>query len=329
MIEDRIGASASSSEPLVTVAVTSFNTRDTTRECVIKVLESTGIGVEVIVVDNGSTDGSAGAVRSIDPRVRVIALDSNRGFGFANNVAWRAASGQYLLLLNSDAWVNRDTVSAAVGLMERKARAGAVACQLRNLDGSIQRSCRRFPSAASEVTRALLPSSLLYRRPLLGRYFMSDWDHQGVRVVDQPAGAFLLLRPASWGEGPPFDERFFMFYEDVDLCRRIWREGYSVWFTDASRLVHLRETATATDRSAMAVALAQSRICYFRKWQGAGSASIVGFANVVGSILRSMTWVLIASRRGRKAEALDRSVAHWKAAVAGARCLVTGRPSKR
>jgi N-acetylglucosaminyl-diphospho-decaprenol L-rhamnosyltransferase len=158
---------------------------------------------------------------------------------------------------------------------------------------------------------------------------MSDWNHRGQRIVDQPAGAFLLLRPQAWGEGEPFDDRFFMFYEDVDLCRRIRQQGYLVWFTDSCSSIHLREVATAQNRSYMAVALARSRILYFRKWHGTPSTFAVGLANIAGSCLRAAAWALLAAEPERRAEASDRSSAHWEAALASGRELARIRTGLR
>ena len=139
--------------PEVSVVVVSRDTREITCECVRRVLESRNVCLEVIVVDNASSDGTVAALAGLDDIIDIIPLDENRGFGAANNVAYARAHGDLVLFLNSDAMVEPSTISLCRDILLARPHIGAVACQLRNADGSIQPSCRRFPTISSEFLR--------------------------------------------------------------------------------------------------------------------------------------------------------------------------------
>jgi len=292
----------------VLALVVSYNTRDVTLRCVAALQASRGVRVRVVVADNGSQDGSAASIERCYPEVHVLRCGSNLGFGRANNHAFECEQGSFVLLVNADCFVQPDTIAACLAFLKRTSGASAVACQLRRVDGSIQPSCRRFPSLAGEVARISFPVQLLRRLPHLGSYFMAGWDHDTLRTVDQPAGAFLLIRNGAWGEGPLFDERFFMYFEDVDLCRRLWRRG-PIWFLPTVHAVHIGEHSTAQVRVTMASALAESRYKYFAKWHGTRVARSVAIIDAVGGAVRACAWSLGAAL-GIGYDAKTRAVAH-------------------
>jgi GT2 family glycosyltransferase len=171
-------AEAASSRPLLSVIIISYNTRDMTLEC-LRVLEAelsaSSLSAEVWVVDNASSDGSVDAIGEAFPRVRVIANTDNAGFGAANNQAMRQANGEYFLLLNSDAFPRPGALAALVEYSKQHPEAGVVGPRLLNADGSLQRSCWKFPSP----TRAWLENvgivAAVPNHPVLGDY--SRWEH--------------------------------------------------------------------------------------------------------------------------------------------------------
>lgn len=278
----------------------------------------------VMVVDNHSVDSSATSLRNeFGSRITLIENSANVGFGAANNQGWRIRTSDFTLLLNADCFVHRDTISTCLEYLLSTSSIGAVACQLRNPDGSIQRSCRRFPSVRDEYLSALLPYALLSHVPWAGGYFMSEWNHQGSRLVEQPAGAFLLMRNEAWGTGPPFDERFFMYYEDVDLCRRIIERGNTILFTDTTAAIHLKEHSTGKVRAAMVPALVTSRYLYFDKWSGRKAARSVVAASLIRSGLRALGSALLSLVPGN-ARSWSRVRAHW-CGVLAAVDLLRGR----
>lgn len=197
-----------------------------------------GLEAEVFVVDNASADASAEMVRQKHGWVRLIANDDNLGFAKANNQAMKLAKGEYILLLNPDTEVIPGAISELIRFLEEHPKAAIVAPQLINSDGSIQRSCRAFPTFLAMLYELLGLSKMFPNNKMFGAYKMLDFDHQQLREVDQPEGAALLLRRQVIEEVGTLDEGFFMLFEEVDWCYRIKQSGWEIWFDPNARVVH-------------------------------------------------------------------------------------------
>lgn len=196
------------------------------------------IDAEVFVVDNASADDSVEMVRREHPWVQLIANESNLGFAKANNQALKLAKGDFILLLNPDTEVRAGAIPHLISFLEDHAEAAIVAPQLINTDGSIQRSCRAFPTFTAMLYELLGLSKLFPDNPLFGSYKMLDFEHNELREVDQPEGACLLLRRAVIDQVGSLDEGFFMLFEEVDWCYRIKQAGWQIWFDPQSKVVH-------------------------------------------------------------------------------------------
>lgn len=197
-----------------------------------------GIDAEVFVVDNASADGSADMVRKLHSWVHLLANDSNLGFAAANNQALKLAKGEYVLLLNPDTEVRAGAIPRLIEFLENHPKAGIVAPQLINSDGSIQRSCRAFPTFLAMLYELVGLSKLFPNNPAFGAYKMLDFNHEELREVDQPEGACLLLRRKVIDEVGSLDEGFFMLFEEVDWCYRIKKSGWEIWFDPEAKVVH-------------------------------------------------------------------------------------------
>lgn len=306
----------------VTVLIVSYNTRDATIACLEALRRSEDVRLQVVVADNDSLDGSAEAIEATYPEVELVRCRANLGFGRANNLALTRAQAEYLLLLNPDCFVTNSTIAICRAFLENHPDASAVACQLRRPDGTVQHSCRRFPSVAGELARVILPFQLLQHVPFLGSYYLGGWGHDDTRKVDQPAGAYLMTRVGKWGEGALFDEQFFMYYEDVDLCRRLWKQG-PIWFLPDAQAVHIGERSTGRARVAMASELAISRYRYFKKWHGLRSARMVAVFAAVASAFRGIAWSC-AGLASIGSEPRTKAAAHWRAARSSLATLKRG-----
>jgi N-acetylglucosaminyl-diphospho-decaprenol L-rhamnosyltransferase len=195
-------------------------------------------GYETIVVDHGSTDGTVDFVRDRFPDARVIEQD-NLGFGAGNNTGMRAASGDYFLLLNADAWVLRDAVERLVGFAEAHPEAALVGPKLLNPDGTLQRSVRGFPSVWRIATEYLFLRKLAPRSRLLNAFYGAGFDHESVREAEFLGGACLLVRREAFEAVGGFDEDFFMMSEEVDWCYRFRQAGWKVLFYPGAEVVHV------------------------------------------------------------------------------------------
>lgn len=193
---------------------------------------------EVFVVDNNSSDGSQELVAQKYPWVKLITNKENRGFARANNQALQVAEGKYVLLLNPDTEIYAGAVGTLIDFLNKHAEAGVVAPQLINTDGSIQRSCRAFPSFLGLFCELIGISRFMPPGSKARSYKMLDWEHDDERQVDQPEGACLLVRKELFSQIGTFDEEFFMLFEEVDWCYRAKKAGWQIWFTPRAKVLH-------------------------------------------------------------------------------------------
>ncbi len=175
---------------------------------------------EVVVVDNASSDHSREMVKAKYPAVRLIENPVNLGFGAGNNVAAPQTQGRYLLFLNSDTVVMENALSGIVAYADSRPEVGIVGAKLLNEDGSLQFSCRTYPNLMTGFFRNTPLGRLFPGNKFASDYLMQDWDHASPRDVDWVSGAALMLRRTLYDQIGAFDEDYFMYCEDVDLCYR-------------------------------------------------------------------------------------------------------------
>jgi hypothetical protein len=195
-------------------------------------------GVDAIVVDNGSTDGTVELVRERFPEVRLVEQE-NLGLaaGWARGI--EETDGRYVLLLNSDAWLVENALERLVAVADRHPRAAVVGPKLLNPDGSLQRSVRGFPTTWRLATEYLYLRKLAPRSRALNAFYGAGFDHESEREVEFLMGACLLVRRAAIDEVGPPDASYFLFSEEVDWCWRFREAGWSVVFTPEARCVHV------------------------------------------------------------------------------------------
>lgn len=224
----------------VSVIIVSYNTCAMLKECLEFLFRHTTKNeLEVFVVDNDSKDGSAAMVRETFPQVRLIENTTNLGFAAANNQAYELATGQYIILLNPDAYVKPGAVENAVRFMEEHPECGLCGGRLVNLDGDLDPSARRFPSS---LYKLFTLSGLGDRHPnsrVFGRGDFKYFDHNSVQEVDWVPGTFTTYRRHMLTQTGLFDERFFIYYEETDVCLRAKRNGWKVFFIPDAEVVHV------------------------------------------------------------------------------------------
>ncbi|HEX3247270.1 MAG TPA: glycosyltransferase family 2 protein [Chloroflexota bacterium] len=254
--------------PQVSVVIVSWNTRELLRRCLLSI-DASGVVLETIVVDNASRDGSAEMVRSTFPDATVIVNDHNVGFGRANNQALARAQGKYVLLLNPDAQLEANALERLVSTLERAPRAAVAGPLVMDSDGRIQPTRRRFPTVAtmfveSTPIQTWLPPS----HPLLGDYYVRDRADHEAQEADWLVGACLLIRRVAFEQVGGFDERFFMYFEETDWCRRAKEAGWSVVFQPAARARHLGGRSSDQVPARRQCEFNESKCRYTRKWHG-------------------------------------------------------------
>jgi N-acetylglucosaminyl-diphospho-decaprenol L-rhamnosyltransferase len=210
-----------------------YNARPYVERC----LESVR-GHETVVVDHGSSDGTAALVRERFPSVGIVE-EENRGLAYGWNTGVARTSGRYVLLLNADAWLHEGALDELVAFADAHPRAAVVAPQLRNPDGTLQRSVRGFPTLWRIATEYLFLRKLAPRTRALNAFYAGGFAHDEPREAEWIMGAVWLVRRAAIEEVGPADDSFFLFSEETDWAYRFRRAGWEVWFDPAAVATHV------------------------------------------------------------------------------------------
>jgi len=224
----------------LSVVIVNYKSRTALLECLGSLeVDGGGIARETVVVDNESGDGTVAALERSFPRVRTIANQENVGFARAVNQGIAATTGDYVLLVNPDCFIERGSIAAMLGYLRSHPRTGVVGPRMIGRDGRLQYSARGFPDHLTFLfNRYSLLTRLFPRNPWTRRYLLSDWDHVSVRPVDWLSGACLMVRRAAIDEVGRMDEAFFMFNEDVDWCRRMKSAGWDIVYVPEAVVRH-------------------------------------------------------------------------------------------
>jgi len=302
---------------VLSVVIVSWNVRDLLRQCLRSILDGRA-PIEIIVVDNDSTDGSVEMVQAEYPGVHVIVNSENRGFPAANNQGISVAQGRYVLLLNPDTEVVGDALETMVAFADEHLGVGVVGPQLRYPDGSVQSSRRRFPT----LVTAFLESTWLQPyapRRLLDRYYVLDQPDDAVLDVDWVKGAALMARREAIEQVGLMDERFFMYSEELDWCRRFRDAGWRVVYLPTARIVHHEGKSSEQVLPARHIHFQTSKVCYFQKYHGRTAAQVLrlfllgNYACQLG--IEGAKW-LVGHKRPLRA---GRVAAYWQVLRSGLR----------
>lgn len=257
------------SAPDISIIIVTWNVREMLRRalrCIYATVRRASF--EVLVVDNASADGSATMVCAEFSQVTLIANRENLGFGRANNQAAALARGRYLLLLNPDAFVHEGAIDEMVAFMDAHPEAGASGCRLRYEDGSLQSSVTAFPTLLTELWTTLGLDRVFSRHPIFGQYMVHHEQLDYVQEVDSLMGAFLMLRRDVIAQVGLFDERFFMYSEEVDLCYRLRRAGWRNYFVPQAEATHVWGGSAWQIQGESFLRIFRSRVQFFRKHYG-------------------------------------------------------------
>lgn len=284
-------------EPILHVVIVSWNTRDLLAACLASVFDDLGAQrAEVWVVDNASSDGSAAMVRQRFPAARLIECERNLGFAAANNRALERLPAGHVLLLNSDTELRRGAVDALLAALAADAGLGAVGARLEDAEGQLQGSCQRAPTVLREWIHLMhldrwLPG-LTYQRVF--------YEGTAPRDVDVVQGACLLMRAGVHEEVGGFDESYFMYSEEVELCERIRAAGWRIAWVPKARVLHHGGASTALVADEMFLQLYASKLRFFRRNRGQGAATRFKLALAIASIARLALWPAVLVRPGRQ-----------------------------
>ena len=298
--------------------VVNWNTRDLLRRCLDSVLANEP--AEVVVVDNGSTDGSAEMVRERFPGVRLIVLSGNPGYGGGCNAGIRATASDYVMVLNSDTVLRPGALRALTQVLDEVPRAALVGPRVVNADGSPQRSCYPFPSAAARLLIHEPFASVAALVPAWRERYVPRWRERRTRPVPWVLGAAFAVRRCAFEEVGGFDETFEMYFEEVDLAWRLRARGWDTLFAPVTEVVHLGGASTRQRRAAMLARYELSLMRFYRRHRR-GAGLRLALAIVRGQAATRYARALVAARMTRDPDRrarLAEDVAAWRAVIADA-----------
>lgn len=270
----------------LSIIIVSWNTSQLLAQCLTTVhqnlLASPNLVAETFVVDNASKDDSTQMVQMHYPWVRLLINQENLGFAGGNNQALRQATGRYVMLLNPDTEMKSGSLATLIEFMQQQPDVGAIGPYLLNPDGSLQLSCYPAPTLWGEFGRLFHLDSIL---PWL-TYRQEEWDSSTPREVDVIKGACLLVRQEALSQVGFLDEGFFMYAEEVDLCRRLKAKGWPLYWVPQAKVLHYGGQSTKQARTDMFLRLYETKVLYFRKHYGTIGASLYKLILLAAALAR-------------------------------------------
>jgi GT2 family glycosyltransferase len=306
---------ASNQTPDLSIVIVNWNTLGMLREVLASVEAGRGdLRLQVIVVDNASTDGSPDMVAEEFPQAELIRNAENRGFAAANNQGFAVATGRHILLLNSDTLVLGEVLPASVRYLDAHPRVGAMGCRVLNTDGTMQRTCSMWPGP---LNLALLTSGL-WKLPwprFLGRYHMTDWQRDSERVVEVVSGCYMMLRREVLEEVGALDEDFYFYGEETDWCRRMREAGGELRFAPVGEIIHHGSGSVRKLNHKRDVMLTDAMVRLNRKHGGRVAGAAAWMILFAFNLSRAAFWGLRAALQ-RRPVAHERA-RHFRNVVAG------------
>ena len=252
----------------VSIVIISFNTREITIACLESIIENCkNCKLEIIVVDNCSSDGSKEAVARQFPNVRLICNSDNLGFAAANNQAFKVCSGKYVLLLNSDTVILGDVLAQSMLYMDQHLDVGVFGCRVLNPDLTMQKTCFMYPTFLNLLLMTTGLSKLPWPK-VLGRASMSHWKRDSDREVEVVTGCYMLVRKEAMDQVGWLDDSFFFCGEETDWCYRMKKAGWRICFSPVGEIVHIGNASGRRFEARRDIMLTQGIVRFNRKQFG-------------------------------------------------------------
>lgn len=223
----------------VSIIIVSWNVRELLKKCLESIYRHRAdLDIEIIVIDNNSGDDTVDMIKQNFPEIKVIGNHNNLGFGAANNQGIKQSTGDYILLLNPDTEIRNNALRKTLDFIKTNDRAGIVGCKHLNPDLTLQPSVRRFPKPLAIFLILTKLAKIFPTWPPIYKYLYKDFNYKQSQVVDQVNGSFMLIKKELLQEIGGFDENFFIWFEEVDLCRRAKKVLWEVWYFAQAEIIH-------------------------------------------------------------------------------------------
>lgn len=235
---------------LISVVIVSFNTKELLKDCLHSLESSTPHNSEIFVVDNASSDGTVSMVKKDFPQIKLIANKKNLGFSKANNLAIKKTKGQFLLVLNPDTKIADDAINKMIKFMQRDSKVGIATCRVELPSGQIDKDCRRhFPTPWRAFCYFSRLSKVFAGSKLFDEYHMGYIPDSQEHEIDACLGAFMIIRKNYLDKVGYFDEDFFFYGEDLDLCYRFKESGFKIMYTPEAKIIHYKGASSGIKKS--------------------------------------------------------------------------------
>lgn len=272
----------------ISVIIANWNGKKYLEECLTSVflalIES--VEGEVIVVDNGSTDGSVNMIRAKFPSVRLFENNRNLGFAKAINIGIRESKGKYITIINSDVKVKEKSFVRMIEFLEFHPKIGLVGPKIVDSNGRVQRSCMGSPGLWNIFCRALALDKMFPKSEIFGGQLMTYWEHDRERAVDIINGCFWMAKREAIDRVGLLDERFFIYGEDMDWCKRFWDTGLEVVFFPEAEALHYGGASSSKAPIKFYLEMQKANLQYWRKHKGIYRSQIYIGINILHHILR-------------------------------------------
>ena len=292
------------SETRLSITIVTGGSKEMLRACLQSLLvENADTPAEIIIVDNATTNGCVEMLQTEFPALTLLLNTRRDGFAANQNRALRASQGRYILLLNDDTIVRPGALQTLCDYLDCNPQTGAVGCRLENPDGSLQKSCYKFPTPARSWAENLFLVAAWPDHPRLGDY--RKWPHDRARDVDFVIGAAMLVRREVLDTVGFLDEGFFVYAEETDWCRRMRQNGWRVAFTPDATVVHYGGQSSADFKDRQFVEFTRNQMRYIIKHHGPLGGLVYRCAMLAGAVLRVAIWGAASFvRPARRATAL-------------------------
>jgi GT2 family glycosyltransferase len=286
----------------LSIIIVNFNSLTFIKRCIesiFLILENEGFKWEVVVVDNNSSDGSIDYLKNLQSQFDnfyVVASSQNIGFAKASNIGAKSSSGEFLFFLNPDTEFIETGIQQVLDFFNSKnkmEKIGIVGVKLLNPDNSIQYSCRSFPTLARQFYESYFLYRIFSRSKIFGSYFLSCWNHENIRKVDWLSGAFMLVKKEVFERIGGFDENYFMYSEDTDICLRLSRAGFKNYYFSQYFIVHNDGAIASSNKALRNCQIWRSRRYYFLKNYSLTHALLESYLFFLGVINRLLLFSLI------------------------------------
>ncbi len=279
-----------SKQPKISIVIVNYNVKEYLEQALISIQRAlVDISSDIWVVDNASVDGSVEHIRNRFPDVKLVESKENLGFGRANNVALAKAQGEFIVMINPDTVVQEDTFSKLLTFFEETPDAGAATCKVINPDGSFSVDCRHsIPTPMIAFWKVTGMSKLFPKSKIFAKYNLTYLDPDDTYPVPGISGCFMMVRKSVLDKVGYFDERFFMYCEDIDLCHRINLSGSKIYYVPTSQIIHYKGESTKKNNIDYVITFNKALYQFFEKYYAQSTVFIYRWIIVFGIVLRGI-----------------------------------------